>query len=77
MRVRKRHRGIPYELVPAGEGQWCWSFDPPGARRRTGRIVGAERWAAIVVKRAIDVWLHLRRGERATWLPRREPVTLH
>jgi hypothetical protein len=65
MSVYGSYRGISYELVETSPGAWSWSFAPPTGSRRSGRVVGEQQWAFVVVQRAIEVWHLMNRGDRA------------
>ena len=64
MSVYGSYRGISYELVETNSGAWSWSFAPPTGSRRSGRVVGEQQWALVVVQRAIEVWHLMNRGDR-------------
>ena len=56
MSVSATYQGISYQLEEVGNGEWRWSFTPPIGARQTGRVVGGSAWAAVVARRAIEVW---------------------
>jgi hypothetical protein len=62
MAVYASYQGISFELVETRRGEWNWSFAPPRGARRSGRVIGKERWAFAVVYRAIEVWHQMNPG---------------
>ena len=64
MSVYGSYRGISYELVETSPGAWTWSFAPPTGAPRSGRVVGEQPWAFVVVQRAIEVWHLMNPGDR-------------
>jgi hypothetical protein len=56
MRVSATYQGISYQLEEVASGEWRWSFTPPVGVGKTGRVVGGSAWAAVVARRAIEVW---------------------
>jgi len=56
MSVYALHQGLQYEMQSVGEGEWRWSFHPPGEKPRSGRVVGEPEQAMAVARRAIEVW---------------------
>ena len=57
------HRGVQYEMSEVVPGQWQWAFAPPTGPRRSGRVQGEFQFALTVVRRAIDVWHLMNRGQ--------------
>lgn len=64
MSVYALHEGIQYQITEIRSGEWQWSFTPPAGASRSGRVVGEFEWAVTVVRRAIDVWHLMNRGDR-------------
>jgi hypothetical protein len=64
MSIDASYRGIQYKLIETDKGEWQWSFQPPAGPRQAGRVVGLPRYAMTVVRRAIDVWHLMNRGDR-------------
>jgi|1185.fasta_scaffold1611616_1 hypothetical protein len=56
MTVYALHEGIQFQLEEVRPGEWRWSFQPPTGPGRSGRVMGNERWARVVARRAIDIW---------------------
>ena len=65
MPVYASYQGISFQLVQTRPGAWSWAFAPPTGVRRSGRVVGSERWAFAVVYRAIEVWHQMNPGAQS------------
>lgn len=65
MSVHALHKGIQYRLEEVAAGEWRWSFTPPEGKERTGRVRGEYPFALTVVRRGIDVWHLMNRGDQS------------
>jgi hypothetical protein len=63
MSVHASHKGIQYMLEEVAPGEWRWSFAPPNGPARSGRVRGEYQFALTVVRRGINVWHLMNRGQ--------------